>query len=506
MASSGKKNRKPIITIMVLLAVAILILLLLRQCYPKVDPGWPPEPGTKGPDTEKEEEVKLNTDTFYFWRNLSNTFDNRTSDSDLDKLADELKAVNLGEKDKLKIVVQGFAAYAENSLVPEDVSENRGIFIRDKLKDRLDKRGITAQFNDPPRNPAAKNRPIEEEQRPHRYVKVTATRITVIPGPEIPGKEGKDPVVIDCRPFIDKLMLILGIAFAILGLLLLLLGGNKEKKDLPPEAIQMLREMGLKEAEIETMKEKYGGSGTKSLPEKIDEAWKKYCDEQTEFLREVYKQNLADEGVEGGQGDRNTVGKRAQAKLYDRNPNRLRVAENFQELKEGKKTVESQYIGYRSLGYIKTMRDFAFYTVDVRRTLGVKIFPSNRREKDQYGRPGCFRLADLATAIDNQELSEEDAGKAVDLAQRIYNISPKDAPNTNDVAEFEEVLKQAPWYSVDAMVWHENVDGHTLDLLASGKLHSGTDSIDETTDEPGGLPHNGGNLLIREAEKIIRSR
>jgi len=269
--------------------------------------------------------------------------------------------------------------------------------------------------------------------------------------------------------------------------------------DLPPDAIIMLHEIGLSNEEIEKIKKDYGGTGTYSFtPEKNDAAWKEYCDIQTEFLGEVYKKNLADEGV---QGDRNTLGKRAQARLLERNPNRLRIAENFQKLKEGKKAVEFFYGDY-----IRNMGDFAFYTVDIRKTLGVKIIPSNNSlgQKDEYERHSCFRLADLATAIDNQELSAEDAKKAVGLAQRVYNLPPTIAPSANDVAEFNDMLKKVPLYTVDEMTWHENVDGHTLDLVPSGKLHSGSGA--RGGQGTGGLPHKGGHILIEAAEEIIKNR
>jgi len=272
--------------------------------------------------------------------------------------------------------------------------------------------------------------------------------------------------------------------------------------DLPPDAITMLREMGLSNEEIEKVKKDCGGTDKCSFtPEKNDRVWKEYCDTQTNFLKEVYKKNLVDEN---DQDSRKTIqgrGKRAQAKLIERNPDRLQIAENFQELKEGKRAVEFIYGDF-----IKNMGDFAFYTVDVRKTLGVKILPSNNSlgQKDEYGRHSCFRLADLATAIDQKELSAEDAGKAIDLAQRVYNLPPTIEPNANDVVEFNNILKKAPFYTVDEMTWHENVDGHTLNLVPSGKLHSGSGA--RGGQGTGGLPHTGGHSLIRTAEEIIKNR
>ena len=259
-----------------------------------------------------------------------------------------------------------------------------------------------------------------------------------------------------------------------------------EKMDLPPDAIVMLREMKLSDEEIEKVKEQHGGTGEYSFtPEEAYRAWKEYCDIQTGFLKEGYKNDLAHENSSY----------RALAKLVEHNPERSRIAENFQELKEGRKAVEYFYSDY-----IKNMGDFAYYTVDVRETLGVKIIPSHRydHEKDEYKRPNCFRLADLATAIKQQEINQENARKAITLAKKVYNLSLTIAPNKNDLSELKKILRAVPKYNVNAMVWHENVDGHTLNLVASGKLHTGSDT--------GGLSHKGGHTLIRAAEEIIKSR
>jgi hypothetical protein len=256
-----------------------------------------------------------------------------------------------------------------------------------------------------------------------------------------------------------------------------------EGYDIPADAIEMLYKKGLTDEEITIIKNQFAGKGDSTFTiNPNDVSGKNHCDVQIKFLSEVYKSNLS----------LNDPDIRATARLIANNPNREKIIKNYEDLRDGKKGVT-----YIFAKYITNFNDFAYYSVDTQKTLGVDVFPSHRRGYDAKGRHGCFRVADLAAAIDQQELSATDASRAKELAQKAYNGSCQ--ITSNELNELNNIIAKVPVYTKDEMIWHENVDGHTIDLVPTGYLHAGSGGGD-------GLSHTGGHRLIEEAENIINNR
>jgi hypothetical protein len=255
---------------------------------------------------------------------------------------------------------------------------------------------------------------------------------------------------------------------------------SAEKNDLPPEAVTMLREMGLSPPEIQLVKLKYGGTGSSIfIPPPDDKAWDEFLLLNENYLAADYKNNLHDP----------KPGYRALAELVANNPDRARVAQNYRLMREREKG-----INYRNGNFITNYFEYSYYTVDVRKTLGVKIIPANRQSAN--GKPGIFDIANLAAAIQQNKLNRAGSRRAIKLAQRLYNRLPRFT--AGELNEFALIIRTVPDYTANYVTWHENLDGHTLDLVPSGKLHSGK--------IPGGLYHTGGNSLIEEAETILADR
>jgi len=238
MSSEGKGNSKPIIIIMAVIAVIILILLLLRQCAPSEIKFGGSEPKTTIIEETAVETVYIDGpvvplsrpyDTFFFRQNLPEFTNETVSNNDLDDLAKELLALNLGDRE---VDIQGYAAYADNNIDPYELSKKRAEFIIDGLV----KRGLAKSlFTEPKPNGSVNfwgDNSSEEQQHPNRRVMITVRR--KIATPQIAGDKsttgqtaiiepGKPGTIINLQPVSNLLLIILIIAFVILGIILLLL-------------------------------------------------------------------------------------------------------------------------------------------------------------------------------------------------------------------------------------------------------------------------------------------
>ena len=260
---------------------------------------------------------------------------------------------------------------------------------------------------------------------------------------------------------------------------------NKEGYGLPSEVSELWKRMGLTEAEISQLITKFEGRGDSifRIPQD-DEIGKKHCQQSIDYLKNGYKNDLSHE-------DNNFT---ALAELVDNMPDSIKenLIKDWENLRDGKIGIE-----YVNAKYITNMDRFSYYVTDVKETLGVDAFPSNRHGFDEHGRYGCFKLADLSTEIEQGKLSPDDIQRAKELAPKIYNYQP--GYTKDELIEFNKIVDKTPNYACNEMTWDEHVNGHTLGLTPSGYLHSGSGGAS-------GLDHTGGNALIRAAEEIRENR
>ena len=435
-------------------------------------------------DNNAQEEL----DFLLFQPDLSDKFVNEgQAILQLDDIARNILEKNL---DSHAIYVNGYAAIAQNDIDPKKLSLDRALFIINELKIR----GVPEYlFSDPVGHGSVNLWGLNENDRmPNRRVSISFEKRIEIPvdkgDPEDNGKNGiieNGQLNQSKKSFPWWILLLILLAILILLFFRFVLprisagaaagGSDSEEYKLPSGALEMLLKLGLSEEEISRIKKDYAGRGgsTFFVPQD-DEFGKNHCDTQIDFLTNGYRNNLVAK-------DPNN---RALAELIDKNPNRLKIAKNYQKLKKGKKGIE-----FICSDYFKNMNEFAYYTVDIRKTLGGDIIiPSNRED--------TFGLANLATAIEQKKISSEDASRAKELVQKIFSRPPNHT--SGELSEFQTIMGKTPKYNRDEMVWDENANGHTLNLIPSGYFHSGSGGS--------GRYHKGGHSLVEAAEAIIGNR
>jgi hypothetical protein len=408
----------------------------------------------------------------------------------LDELAEELKQLVLNDG---QIHVSGYTAMVENDIDDITLSEARARKIIGELQGRGIPPSLFAQ-------PLAKGSTFvwgantsESERGPNRRVTLFVDKMDP---PQVIVEEPPSDEPVSSFPW--WMLIVLLIIIVIAGVIWLIAKRSSpsveitmpikpspqtddDEYGLPPDAIKMLKRKGLTKDEIKEVKQTKGGKGgSVYIPPEDDKEWDQYIQTQIDYLEGGYKKGLEESSNFG-------PGYKALARLVENDPERRQTRlENFQLMKNREKGVKFEYSSY-----ITNMEDYGYYTTNVYSTLGVDIYPSDRND--------CFRIANLSTAIEQNELSPEEGKRAKALAQKIYN-KPW-SYSADELREFESIKKKAPDYTADGMTWHEHENGQTLTLVAAGKLHSGGD---EGT--PGGLTHYGGHSLLVEAEKIIKNR
>jgi hypothetical protein len=251
-----------------------------------------------------------------------------------------------------------------------------------------------------------------------------------------------------------------------------------ERNDIPPEAKEMLKRMGLPKAEIDKLAKKHGGIGEREAPATLNKGWRKYLDEQIDYLQTGCLKDRDESPHED---------LRALGRLTANSPLRQQSLENFRLMRKGEKKV-----AYHYGKFIKNMEDFGYYKTDVYATLGVDVYPGQKNRALGY-----LRLASLSAAIEQGDLTDEnDIQRAKQLAPRIFNRPAHYTPA--DERDFKAILDKVPDYTGNYVTWHEQEDGRTFVLVAEGKLH--------TSRGTGGLYHVGGTVLVEDAEKLLKSR
>jgi len=478
-------------------------------------------------DNDDQEELGY----LLFLPNSSNLFvDEVQAQHQLDNLAKDFLNKNL---ENGQIYVYGYAAYSDIvvDIDPKKLSEDRALFVISELQKRGVSRNLFAKAEGRGNSYDWGDNSTEEAKQPNRRVRVIIEKKkAIVPPPPPPPpppepNEGESSDVHIGKAGISWFLLILGIILfligfftglyplCIVGIILALIGGLlgiilfilgilfkiliaiillvlivmgirfllNINFNLPLDAVKMLKIKGLTNAEIKEISNKHGGKGENKAIPKDNEKLKNFVEIEKEFVRGGYKTNLS----LPPQDPRRQI-----AEYLDKNPKkREKLIQNLEDLRTGKKSLK-----YKN-GHFLDFKPVSYITTDVKKELGVNVFPSNRREKDELGRHGCFRVADVAIAIKLNKLSPEDTISAKELAPKIYNGGKF---TQDDLNKWNNIVDKTPKYDSDALTKHENHDGHTIDLVASGPLHSGSES--------GGLPHKGAHILIEDADNIIKNR
>jgi hypothetical protein len=287
------------------------------------------------------------------------------------------------------------------------------------------------------------------------------------------------------------------------------------KIDLPAGSRVMLKKLGFARVEIAAVSEQIYRHKPQTNGSWKNESKPGYCTFNPTGLETVCDDNIKylKKGYEADFETQNSLPEtpedyaRALAEVVKNNPGRAkRVAKNFLELKEGKKGLD-----YINGAFIKNMDDFAYTRVDVS-DLRLQVFPEwryginpggGRDNRDPLGleRPGSMDLANFICAYKNKfplsekekRVSGKDFRRAKKLAPLIYEHPPK--CDEADIREFKEIIRKAPNYCANEMVWHEDQGGRFIYLVPSGKFHSGGSGA-------GSYVHCGGQEILRTAWEI----
>jgi hypothetical protein len=267
--------------------------------------------------------------------------------------------------------------------------------------------------------------------------------------------------------------------------------------NLPKDAIKMLRTIGKSTEEIieidktikricpeEGINGKWDGTRGDSTFRLFEGIASEIAKPNADFLRINYKNNL---------------------KIGDKREHLAKIVEDMSPGERDNLAKNWDAFGQGTIGYdyvngcfLANMHKFAYYTTDIQKTLGLKIYPAHRQpngQDDPLGerRPGCFSLGNLSIAIEKGVLNSADISRAKELVNKIYAMPPN--YSEDELKEFKAFCKdprdggKVPNYYFDGAVYHEHYDGHTLYLVPSGKFHSGNEG-------GGKAVHTGGHNLL----------